>query len=73
MSLMNEYHRRSDHGRAGAELGSLTCNCIQLFKDYNCKTLATILNAMADEMHEYESLAPENLRRIAKGLKPHQL
>lgn len=35
MDLMLEYHRRTDHGRDGAELDSLTCNCRQLFDEHD--------------------------------------
>lgn len=31
MNLLMEYHKRTDHGRDGASLGSLVCNCHDLF------------------------------------------
>lgn len=47
MDLMYEYHNRTDHGRDGAAMDSLTCNCRQLFGRYYDKAYMEGYNAGA--------------------------
>lgn len=67
MSLLEEYHKRSDHGRDGAPMDSFTCNCREVIAKHNDSILAPIVRAVEEEESQGYSVYMRPIRRALQG------
>lgn len=69
MSLMEEYHKRSDHGRDGTPLNGFLCNCEEIFMAFRAGCLVGLLDLMIEKTQGVHAYTRENLLALQRQIE----